>query len=111
MFHFQTWKRRWFALKNRTLTYFKNDKEEIASIDLRTVTELRGPEHGGSFEAQCSFQIVTQERYLPLSQIIFYFLDTRTYALRADTPTEADSWMQALKNTQVNNTKNEILTV
>ena len=76
MFHFQTWKRRWFALKNRTLTYFKNDKEEIASIDLRTVTELRGPEHGGSFEAQCSFQIVTQERYLPLSLKLYFIFFT-----------------------------------
>jgi hypothetical protein len=80
-----TWRRKWFALKGRTLTYVKN-KEEVESIDLRTVTELKGPDPHGNMEAQCSFCIVTSER---------------TYSLRSDTPADAESWMQLLKQTQV----------
>ena len=55
-------------------------------IDLRKVTELRSPDTTGPYELQCAFQIVLSER---------------TYHLRADSPTDADAWLSALKHTQV----------
>ena len=62
------------------------EREELAEIDLRKVTELRPPDPSGGPEAQCTFQI---------------FLPERVYLLKADTPQEADCWLAALKHTQV----------
>jgi len=80
------WKKRWFTLKGKTLAYYRREREELAEIDLKKVLELKGPEPGGNFEQQCSFQIVLQER---------------VFHLRADTPQEAETWISALKHTQV----------
>jgi len=40
----------------------QQDEKEI--IDLRTAIDLRGPDTQGSFEAQCSFQIVTPGKWV-----------------------------------------------
>ena len=57
------WKKRWFSLKDRKLTYFKKDHEEIASIDLTKMLELKGPEQG-NYDSKCSFQIILQDGYV-----------------------------------------------
>ena len=62
------------------------EREELAEIDLKKVVELKPPERSGTPEAQSCFQIC---------------LPDRVYTLRADTPADADSWMQALRHTQV----------
>ncbi|XP_019855674.1 PREDICTED: arf-GAP with Rho-GAP domain, ANK repeat and PH domain-containing protein 1-like isoform X1 [Amphimedon queenslandica] len=83
-----TWQRRWFALKDRKLSYFKKGQGEVTSIDLRTVTELKGhsSDPSANLDQQCTVHIVTHER---------------SYTLRADNPNEADQWLQALKQTQM----------
>uniref|UniRef100_A0A1X7TTF8 Uncharacterized protein n=2 Tax=Amphimedon queenslandica TaxID=400682 RepID=A0A1X7TTF8_AMPQE len=83
-----TWQRRWFALKDRKLSYFKKGQGEVTSIDLRTVTELKGhsADPSANLDQQCTVHIVTHER---------------SYTLRADNPNEADQWLQALKQTQM----------
>ena len=59
---------------------------ELAEVDLRRVTELKPPDTSGPAEGQCTFQIMMEER---------------VYHLRAETAAEAESWIQALRHTQV----------
>ncbi|CAI8051664.1 Arf-GAP with Rho-GAP domain, ANK repeat and PH domain-containing protein 1 [Geodia barretti] len=81
------WKKRWFTLKGKSLVYYRREREELSEIDLKKVVELKPPDHvSGTPEALCCFQIC---------------LPDRVYTLRADTPAEAESWMQALRHTQV----------
>ena len=62
------------------------EREELAEIDLKKVTHLKPPDPSGTPEAQCSFQISVPDR---------------VYHLKAESPSEADSWIQALRHTQV----------
>ena len=47
---------------------------------------MKSPDSFGTLEAQSTFQILLTER---------------VYLLKADTPAEAESWISALKHTQV----------
>ena len=69
-----------------SLLLLLQEREELAEIDLRKVTELKPPDTFGSLEAQSTFQILLSEK---------------VYLLKADTPAEAESWISALKHTQV----------
>ena len=66
--------------------YIPQEREELAEIDLKKMTELKPPDPTGTAEAQCSFQIHIAERVVHL---------------KADTALEADTWIQALRHTQV----------
>ena len=46
------------------LIIFLQEREEIASIDLRRMTEFKGPEQGAGYEASCSITIVLPDRYI-----------------------------------------------
>lgn len=65
------WKKRWFSLKDKKLTYFK--KEEIASIDMKSITNIKPPEQG-SFESMCSFQILTPDRYIVIIVHMYMYM-------------------------------------
>ena len=67
-------------------SYSPQEREELAEIDLKKVTHLKPPDPSGTPEAQCSFQISVPDR---------------VYHLKAESPSEADSWIQALRHTQV----------
>ena len=92
------------------------EREEIASIDLRRMTDFKGPEQGVGYEASCTFSIVLPDRYVYVKKALYiryiavsvlagiYVVINvfcRTYQFRADSPVEADSWIMALKHTQV----------
>lgn len=87
----QGWKRMWFALHGKKLSYFKKvntltfssmlssssllqEREEIASIDLRRMTDFKGPEQATTYEASCSFSIILPDRYDNLSIIMLHVL-------------------------------------
>ena len=38
------------------------EREEVDEIDLRKVTDLKGPDSSGTYEQQCCIQIVVPDR-------------------------------------------------
>lgn len=42
------------------------EREEVDEIDLRKVTDLKGPDPSGTYEQQCSIQIVVSDRLVKL---------------------------------------------
>ena len=88
----QSWKKRWFALRNKELYYFKakDHQEAIGSINLHTVYEFaEGPGKGGVQAKpgeETEFRLET---------------DTRAYHLKAESYDGMKEWLSVLRNTQV----------
>ena len=47
---------------NSTSLVIFQEREEVDEIDLRKVTDLKGPDSSGTYEQQCSIQIVVPDR-------------------------------------------------
>ena len=43
-------------------SHLSQEREEVDEIDLRKVTELKGPDSQGTVEQQCSLQIVMSDK-------------------------------------------------
>lgn len=79
-----TWRKKWFLLKDRQLKYARgpHERDDLAAIDLTTVTSLVKCSRGESFQ----MDIVTPDK---------------THSLKADTEEELEAWYLALRNKQV----------
>ncbi|XP_022800725.1 arf-GAP with Rho-GAP domain, ANK repeat and PH domain-containing protein 1-like [Stylophora pistillata] len=79
-----SWRKRWFLLKDRHLKYARgpHDKDDLVTIDLRTVTSLVRSPKG------------------ELLQLDIVTLD-KTHSLKAETEDELEGWFSALRSKQV----------
>jgi hypothetical protein len=78
------WRPHWFTLKGKELSFYKRG-EEKETLDLKKMTNLKGPEKS-SAESLCTIHMIFPQK---------------THILRTNTPLEAEVWFEALRHTQV----------